>query len=67
MNLQILTEWTTTVLEVKVEMGCLNGNLEHNKATKEVDSMDAASKTVHSKLMTLLINQYSKTLMLAAK
>ncbi len=33
---QILIECITTGLEVKIEMGCANGSLEHNKAPSEV-------------------------------
>lgn len=49
---QVLIEWITTGLMVKAEIGCLKGNLEHNKAAGEVEPMDSLSNTVHSVLLT---------------
>ena len=67
---QVLIEWITTGLVEKAEIGCLKGNLEHNKAAGEVDPMDALSNTVHSVLLSSVqsfLNQYSSALILAAQ
>lgn len=40
---QILTECITIGFEVKLDMGCVNGSLEHNKAVSEVGLTAAAS------------------------
>lgn len=45
---QILSEWIIIGLEVKVEMDCLNGRLEHNRASRDVCLIDDLSKTIHS-------------------
>lgn len=44
---QILTEWIMIELEVKVEMGCLNGKLEHNRASRDVCLIDDLSRTLY--------------------
>ena len=54
----------------KAEIGCLKGNLEHNKAAGEVDPMDAFSNTVYSVLLASVLsflNQYSSALILVAQ
>ena len=53
---QILIECKTTGLEVKSEMGCVNGSLEHSKAFKEVKFKDAPSRFSHSVSLSGLYN-----------
>ena len=64
---QILIECVIIGLEVKLEIGWVNGSLEHNKAAREVDSTEALSRIVHAGAVVSLLNQYSNALMLAAQ
>lgn len=62
---QILIECIKTGLEVKLEIGCANGSLEHNKAASEVGSTEAPSWVNHTGAVVSLFIQYNNALMLA--
>ena len=55
------------ILEVKLEIGGVNGSMEHSKAAREVDSTEAPSRIVHTGAVASLLNQYNNALMLAAQ